>query len=146
MYLDKELKKMVKVQENAYDPEVFFKTVDGVLKSMEELKSVYKILDYGLCSMRGIMLTKEQLEDWKRRHLYGCALMQPPKRLTPPSGLLQDLRGRSFRYDGNGELSGRLDTRRGVVSVCKRRVKRGVYEETKPAPPSDGTRQRTRFL
>lgn len=67
MYLDKELKKMVKVQENAYDPEVFFKTVDGVLKSMEELKPVYKILDYGLCSMRGIMLTKEQLEDWELR-------------------------------------------------------------------------------
>ncbi len=67
MYLDRDLIKMVKVQGNAKDPEVFFKTVDGVLKSREELKPVYKILDYGLCSRRGIMLTKEELEDWELR-------------------------------------------------------------------------------
>lgn len=67
MYLDGDLMKMVKVQENAHDPEVFFKTVDGVLRSMEDLKQVYGILDYGLCSMRGIMLTKEELEDWELR-------------------------------------------------------------------------------
>ena len=65
MYFDRELMRVVKVQGNAKDPEVFCKTVDEVLKSIEELKQVYKILDYGLCSMRGEMLTKEQLEDWE---------------------------------------------------------------------------------